>query len=156
MGILSRLRRWWRRRQSRTEELSAEAKGVFACANASAIDLRAEQITTAHVLLGILRTTSLPGQLGVDCQAMEGEVLRQLQAHADALEDAAPVSKEHAKQVLQSAIEGARTTGTSEIGPRHLLTALCCLEGTLAFRVLANYAVTADRVRNLQLRTPEI
>jgi len=120
------------------------------------MDLRAEQIATAHVLLGILRTTSLLGQLGADCQAMEGEVLRQLQAPADALDDAAPASKEHAKQVLQAAVECARATGTSEIGPRHLLTALCCLEGTLAFRVLANYAITADRVRSLQSGTREI
>ena len=137
-----RLKTWWfRRRHPNAETLGPEAKAVFTAANRAALETHANLIGASHILLGLLRTTPLLQELGVDSQAMERDLLSP--------KEPGDPEGDNRKKVLEAAIEEARLLGIRVIDGKLLLMGLCRHQGTVAQKVLESHKVSLERARGL-------
>lgn len=137
------------------ERFSNDARLAIARAKTEAQNLNQNYVGTEHLLLGLLD----------DDSGVVAEVLSELQLEASSLADALKdlLSMEtyvpaddmpftpRAKHVLELSLEEALQFGHSYIGPEHMLLALVREEDGIAARLLNDFSVELDAVRQATL-----
>ena len=143
---LLRLKLWWyRRRHPNAELLTPDSRECFREANAVALGLGDKYVESAHILLGILRTTQIGAQLA---NAAELE-----KAANEALASQPEDYKERGALILEQAVLEARRSWQPEVTPCLLLAGIIRVEDTIGARVLRNHGVKLEEIRRLKPAT---
>ena len=121
------------------ERFTDRARRVLVLSQEEARDLKAAQIGTEHLLLGLIRegegTGAIAlGELGVTLEAVRSK-LEQGAAPGVAPGKTAPFSP-HSKKVLEKSLHEAITLGNSYIGTEHMLLAVLAEPAGRAFIIL--------------------
>ncbi|NTU76153.1 MAG: NDP-hexose 4-ketoreductase, partial [Anaerolineaceae bacterium] len=132
------------------ERFTQRARRVLSLAHQEAERLRQSQISTEHLLLGLIQEDG----------GIAGRVLRDLGLEPDRLREmvdrisgtgSAETTRidlsEGVQKVLEFAIEEARRMGHHYIGTEHLLLGLVRSEDGQAMEVLRKLGVTAEQIR---------
>jgi ATP-dependent Clp protease ATP-binding subunit ClpC len=135
---------------------------AFNAASREALDLsrsaslkrKHEYIGTEHILFGLLESKAQPldaivRRMGIDRDAVASQLDSIIKRGTGTI----PVAMDlpftsRAKRVLELAMVSARNTGTTDIGPEHLLVGLCAEEQGIAAQVLNDSGVTVKAVRD--------
>jgi len=128
------------------------AQKVLRLSQEEAINLGHPAVGTEHLLLGLIKEGDGVAyqalvNLGVNLEQVRQEVVKVLG------KGQAPVGHEigltpRAKRVLELGQEEARTMGVGYVGTEHILLGLLREGEGVAYRVLANLGVSADKIRN--------
>ncbi len=136
------------------ERFTDNARGVMALANQQAQQFGHDRIGTEHIFLGLLKHDAGTGakiirNRGVDTEKMllEIEQILKVKGEAEPAAEGNLPATAPAMQVVQYAIEEARTLNHDHIGTEHLLLGLLRESDGIAAQVLANLGVTLEDVR---------
>ena len=125
---------------------------VLGSARQDAIRRHASHLGTEHLLLAVVQepegmAAAILGRLGVDRPDVERK-LETLLEHGDGAVDAGnPVMDAAAKKAVDFARVEAQRAGDTDIGTGHLLLGIARADAPVVSSVLANAAVTAERIR---------
>ena len=132
------------------ERFTQRARRVLSLAHQEAERLRHSQISTEHLLLGLIEEDGgIAGRVLRDL-GLELERLRELVERLNGykVEDTSHIElSSGVQQVLEFAIEEARRMGHHYIGTEHILLGLVRSEEGLAMELLRKVGVTAEQIR---------
>lgn len=134
------------------ERFTEHGRNVMALANQEAQRFGHEFIGTEHILWALARevhgiAAAVLEHFGVDLKPLRKEVETLLEArpHAETVQKLPPST--HAREVINYAIEEARTLGHNYIGTEHMLLGLMHNSETVSAQVLVNLGLSLDAVR---------
>jgi hypothetical protein len=134
------------------ERFTDRARKVMQLANQEAQRLHHEYIGTEHILLGLMKEGSgvaanVLKNLNVDLRTIRLEVEKILVSGPLFVSTRKLPQTPKARKVIDSAIEEARNLGHNYVGTEHLLLGLLHEQDCVAYQVLLNLDLKADRVR---------
>lgn len=134
------------------EKFTDRARKVVQLANREAQRFNHEYMGTEHILLGLLKEGSGVGAaalkaLGLDLRKIRVEIEKLVQAGPDmvALVSRLPMTP-RCRKLLEQSIEEANALGHSYVGTEHLAIALTRDTEHVAYKVLTELGVTAERL----------
>ena len=135
------------------ERFTERARHVVVCAQEEARELNHDYIGTEHLLLGLLREGGGVGARVLTSQGLELERVRADVARIVRVGEAPPTGQipftPRATTVLESAIRAA----AGDVGTEHVLLGLIRENEGVAARVLFDFGVDPESIRNEVLRT---
>ncbi len=139
------------------EKFTDRARKVMAKANQEAARFNHELVGTEHILLGLLRVSSLKGgkagdilkHLDVDIQMLCLEVDKLFEGRTGWDKGTGGKIRETpgATRVIEHAVVECRSQGQRDVGTEHLLLGLLMVDDEIAAQVLVNLGIKIDRVR---------
>jgi len=134
------------------ERFTDRARKVMQLANDEAQRFNHEYIGTEHILLGLVKEGSgvaanVLKNMGIDLQRVRDQVERIVQAGPDVDSEGKLPHTPRAKQVIQYAMEEARSLNHNYVGTEHLLLGLIQEGEGVASQVLQNLGVTLKDIR---------
>src|SRR5437764_3239916 len=134
------------------ERFTDRARKVMALANQEAQRFNHEYIGTEHILLGLVKEGSGVGanvlkNLDVDLRKVRLEVEKLVKSGPDMVTMGKLPQTPRAKQVIEYAIEEARTLTHNYVGTEHLLLGLLREHDGVADQVLMNLGLKLEEVR---------
>src|SRR5439155_10046636 len=144
------------RRPDVFERFTERARQVVVLAQDEARSLNHNYIGTEHLLLGLLREdegvgASVLESLGVTLEEVRAQVARIVGQGDDVMSGQIPFTP-RAKKVLELSLKEAVRLGHNHIGTEHLLLGLARENQGVASRILLDFDVDAERVRDEVLR----
>jgi len=138
------------------ERFTERARQVVVLAQDEARSLNHNYIGTEHLLLGLLREeegvgASVLESLGVTLEEVRAQVARIVGQGDDVMSGQIPFTP-RAKKVLELSLKEALRLGHNHIGTEHLLLGLARENQGVASRILLDFGVDAERVRDEVLR----
>ena len=136
------------------ERFDDHVKKALVLANSEARAVGSKYILTEHILLGIVAEGTASGaqlvkQIVPDIAAVRAAVMTHLRGKETKQITAESAPGEKTKQVIEFAIEEARSLGRPKIGTEHILLGLLRQEQATAAVVLASLGVTESGVRQV-------
>ena len=134
------------------ERFTQRARRVLTQAEQAAAQLKQPVIGTEHVLLGLLREEhGLASRVLRDLGAEQKRVIELVVELTPPSEPDASVSKAElspeTKQLLELAVEEARTLDQHYIGTEHILLALVRQEDSMAVRLLKRFDISPEQIQ---------
>jgi len=134
------------------DRFTDRARKVMQLANEEAQRFNHEYIGTEHILLGLIKEGSgvaaiVLKNIGIDLQRTRNEVEKILHAGADVVAEGKLPQTPRAKQVIQYAMEEARSLNHDYVGTEHLLLGLIREEEGVASQVFKNLGLAVGAVR---------
>jgi ATP-dependent Clp protease ATP-binding subunit ClpC len=134
------------------ERFTERARQVVVLAQDEAHDLRHNYIGTEHILLGLLReeegvAARVLASLGVTHDEVRAQVARIVGEGDEVASGQVPFTP-RAKKVLELALREAMQLQSSFIGTEHLLLGIARENQGVASRILLDFDVGADKIRN--------
>jgi len=134
------------------DRFTDRSRKVMGYARQEAERLKHDYIGTEHILLGLVKEGSgvaanVVENLDVDLDKVRAEVERKVKEHPEAGTMGQLPFTQHAKKVLDFAIEEARHLGHKYVGTEHLLLGLLRREECKAAEVLVSLGARLDDVR---------
>ncbi|HLM34279.1 MAG TPA: Clp protease N-terminal domain-containing protein [Gaiellaceae bacterium] len=134
------------------ERFTEGARKVVAVAQEEARVLKHDYLGTEHLLLGLLRVeeglaAGVLGALGVAVDDVRAQVARIVGVGDEAKSGEMPFTP-RAKKVLDLSLREALSLGHDSIGTEHLLLGLARENEGVAARILLDFGVDAETVRN--------
>ncbi len=134
------------------ERFTDRSRKVMALANQEAQRFNHEYIGTEHILLGLIKEGSGVGanvlkNLGVDFAGIRAEVGKLVKPGPDKCLMGKLPQTLQAKQVIEFAIQEARSLNHNYVGTEHLLLGLLRVQDDVAAQILANLGLTPEACR---------
>jgi ATP-dependent Clp protease ATP-binding subunit ClpC len=133
------------------ERFTERARQVVVLAQEEARSLRHNYIGTEHLLLGLLREEGVAAKLldsfDVTVEEVRAQVARIVGQGDEVVTGQIPFTP-RAKKVLELALREALQLNHNHIGTEHILLALAQTEQGVAMRILLDFDLDADRIRN--------
>jgi ATP-dependent Clp protease ATP-binding subunit ClpC len=138
------------------ERFTERARQVVVLAQDEARALKHNYIGTEHLLLGLLRekeglASQVLDSLGITLEEMRGQVAR-IVGHGDELAIGMIPFTPRAKKVLELSLREAISLGHDFIGTEHILLGLARENNGVAARILLDFQVDAETIRNQVIR----
>ncbi len=134
------------------ERFSDRARHAMALANREAGELGHDYIAPAHIMLGIIAeghcvATEALRVLDVNLDAVRDQVARQMKAGNAPETVGRRAQTKETKEVIAMAVAEARKLGHRYIGSEHLVLALLAYQNGIPSKVLNEYGVNAEELR---------
>ena len=138
------------------ERFTERARQVAVLAQEEARTLRHDNIGTEHLLLGLLRedeglAARVLESLGITPERVRGQVVRITGSGEEETSGQIPFTP-RAKKVLEMALREALSLGHNYIGTEHILLAIARENEGVASRILLDFDVDAEKIRNGVIR----
>ncbi len=134
------------------ERFTDRARKVMQFANQEAQRLNQDFIAPEHILLGIVKegtgvASTVLKNIGIDLRKIKMEVEKIVQAGPHILTMGKLPMTDRAKNVIEHAIQEARTLENNYVGSEHVLLGLLRDPESIAGMVLANLGVNIEAIR---------
>jgi len=139
------------------ERFTERARQVVVLAQEEARGLKHNYIGTEHLLLGLFReeegvAARVLESLKVTLEDVRGQVARIIGEGDDVTSDQIPFTP-RAKKVLELSMREALSLGHNYIGTEHILLGIARENEGVAARILLDYGIDAERIRNAVIET---
>jgi ATP-dependent Clp protease ATP-binding subunit ClpC len=139
------------------ERFTERARQVVVLAQDEARNLKHNYIGTEHLLLGVLREEKGLGagvlaDFGVRIEDVRGQVVRVIGEGDEVASGQIPFTP-RAKKALELSLREARGLGSNYIGTEHILLGIANTHEGVAERVLLEFGVDSDRIREAVMQT---
>lgn len=141
------------------QRFTERARKCIFCAQEEAAKLCQSEVSTEHLLLGLLRqNSSVAGRIllgmGMDLESIRTVMMAQAPRNEGRLGRDLRLAR-HAKRAIRLAHDEARRLNNNYLGTEHLLLGLIAEGGGLAGRVLRQSGASLERARCAVLRLQE-
>lgn len=138
------------------ERFTERARQVVVLAQHEARTLKHDYVGTEHILLGLLReqeglAARVLESLNVDIEDVRAQVARVVGEGEEVTTGQIPFTP-RAKKVLELSLREAISLGHNSIGTEHVLLGLARENEGLAARILLDFGIDAERLRNEVIR----
>jgi ATP-dependent Clp protease ATP-binding subunit ClpC len=138
------------------ERFTEPARQVVVFAQDEARELKHNYIGTEHILLGLIReeqglAARVLGSLGVTLEGVRAQVGRIIGSGDDVTTGQIPFTP-RSKKVLELSLREALALGHNYIGTEHVLLGLAAEREGVACRILLDFGVSPDAVREAVVR----
>ncbi len=141
------------------QRFTERARKCMFCAQEEAAKLCQSEVSTEHLLLGLLRQTSgVAGRIllrmGMDLEGIRTEIMAQASRNEGRLGRDLRLAR-HAKRAIRLAHDEARRLNNNYLGTEHLLLGLIAESDGLAGRVLRQSGASLEKARREFVRLQE-
>jgi len=138
------------------ERFTERARYVVVLAQEEARTFKHNYIGTEHILLGLLReeeglAARVLESFDITVQRVRGQVVRIVGSGEEETSGQIPFTP-RAKKVLELALREALSLGHNYIGTEHILLGLMCENEGVAVRILLDFDVDSEKIRNEMIR----
>jgi ATP-dependent Clp protease ATP-binding subunit ClpC len=138
------------------ERFTERAREVVVLATEEARALKHNYIGSEHILLGLLGVKETVAarvltSLGISLESARANVVRVVGTGEEITSGQIPFTP-RAKKILELALREALALGHNYIGPEHILLGLAREDEGVATRVLLDFAVDAEKIRDAVIR----
>ncbi|MDQ6806585.1 MAG: hypothetical protein M3065_16835 [Actinomycetota bacterium] len=138
------------------ERFTDQARQVVVLAQDTARELKHDYIGTENLLLGLLRqgdgvAAGVLGSLDVTLERVREHVVRIVGASEEVPDGQIPFTP-RAKKVLELSLRESLSLGHNYIRPEHILLAMARENNGIGARILLDFAVDAEKIRNEVVR----
>jgi ATP-dependent Clp protease ATP-binding subunit ClpC len=138
------------------ERFTEPARQVVVLAQDEARELKHNYIGTEHILLGLIReeqglAARVLGSLGVTLEGVRAQVGKIIGSGEDVTAGQIPFTP-RSKKVLELSLREALALGHNYIGTEHVLLGLAAEGEGVAARILLDFGVSSDAVRDAVVR----